>query len=76
MWWTLSTLESVPQLFWVKVSFSRWKIVDIHDDNNNDDGDGHDHVDMNTKRSHHLKIYFMKKVTWNDDLPPTPESLM
>ena len=49
---TVQTLESVPQLFWDKVSFSQWKLdVDIHDDNNNDDGDGHDDLDRTLREA-------------------------
>ena len=54
---TVHTLESVHHLFWVKVFFLQLKIVNIHDDNNNDVGDGLDDVNMKTKGSHHLRIY-------------------
>ena len=51
---TVQTLESVPQLFRLgDVFFLQSKNVDIHDDNNNDDGNGHDDVEVNTKGSHH-----------------------
>ena len=37
--------------------FLQLKIVNIHDDNNNDVGDGLDDVNMKTEGSHHLNIY-------------------
>ena len=37
--------------------FAIENFVNIHDDNNNDVGDGLDDVNMKNKGSHHLKIY-------------------